>query len=333
MEFSDPSVTLIRGTFPTGQSGIRRVTAYLSFHIKAFIHILNKNPDVIFYIEPHSAFPVFLSRLVFRRTRIFIHYHEYHSPEEFFKPGMRMAKWFHHLEKSWLYPVATWVSQTNETRLKLFLGDNPEINLSNSSVLPNFPPLEWWRGDNKAWAGEQHGNDRIRLVYVGSLSRADTFIEEAVEWLKELGPAIATFDIYSYNLHTETRTYLKGVTDAQIRFHEKGVDYDELPRLLRGFHVGLILYKGNTPNYTHNASNKLFEYLSCGLDVIYPKQMMGVRPFVNVDSRPRVIECDFEKLDEFSYQLLGRQQLPPADMQLDCESELTRLERAMLDSL
>ena len=267
-EFLHEALEVVRGIFPSGTSGIRRLLAYGSFHVKSFVHLLKKRPDVILYIEPHSAFPVFLSRLFTRRPRIFIHYHEYHSPEEFQKPGMRMARWFHSLEKSRLYPVAQWISQTNESRMKLFHEGNPEIDVSKMAVLPNFPPASWWDGENRAWTLE---TAPLRLVYVGALSRVDTFIEEAVAWIKEMGPTEATLDIYSYNLHGETRAWLNRVADDQIRFHDQGIAYDELPQVLRRFHVGLILYKGNTPNYVHNASNKLFEYLSCGLDVIYPK--------------------------------------------------------------
>ncbi len=329
-DFSDSLVEMVRGTFPTGRSGLNRIFAYLSFHLKSFFHILKNKPDFILYIEPHSAFPVFLSRLVFRRALIFIHYHEYHSPEEFLKPGMRMAKWFHGIEKKWLYPTASWISQTNGDRLRMFLQDNPGVDVDKATVLPNYPSASWWSGKNKAWEGNNVA-EFTRLVYVGALSRVDTFIEEIVNWVKSKTPRF-TLDIYCYNLHPETRSYLRQATDGQVRFHEQGIPYEDLPGLLRTFHAGLILYKGNTPNYVHNASNKLFEYLACGLDVIYPNQMEGVKPFRTGTSRPRVIECDFENLSSFSYTVQNRQMLPPVSEQYDCESELGRLEQSMLSS-
>lgn len=330
-EFRHEAVDVVRGIFPTGKSGIRRFLAYGSFHLKSLFKLLKIKPDVILYIEPHSALPAFLSRLFTRRPRIFIHYHEYHSPAEFDKPGMRMAKWFHHLEKYWLYPAAEWISQTNESRLKLFLEDNPEIATSKLNILPNYPPSCWWEGVNRAWPQAEAGKQPLRIVYVGALSRADTFIEEAVAWVKELGPATAILDIYSYNLHGETRAWLNDEADDQIRFHDQGIAYDELPQLLRGFHAGLILYKSNTPNYVYNATNKLFEYLACGLDVIYPRQMIGVKSFASLVTRPRVIECDFENMVGFSFQPDERQWLPVSGKKYCCETELARLEQAMLE--
>jgi hypothetical protein len=238
---------------------------------------------------------------------------------------MRMAGWFHRLEKSRLYPEANWISQTNETRMKLFLDDNSEIQPSQAAVLPNYPPSAWWNGENRAWSGLQPVAP-IRFVYVGALSRADTFIEEAVSWIRGLGSEKATLDIFSYNLQAETRCWLRSVAGDGIRFHEEGIPYDDLPQRLRDFHAGLILYKGNTPNYIHNASNKLFEYLACGLDVLYPRQMEGVAPYACGDRRPRVIERDFYDRQEFSYSVQGRQQLPPMEERYCCETELARLE-------
>ena len=249
------------------------------------------------------------------------------------KPGMRLARICNKLEKLFLYSRARWISQTNESRLKLFLADQPGIDRSCASLLPNYPPLAWWGEENRAWRDVRTGRETIRMVYVGALSRAETFIGDVVESVKNQSIEIITLDIYSYNLHEETRKYLREVANEQIRFHESGVNYSDLPSLLKGFHVGLILYKGNTQNYVHNATNKLFEYLACGLDVIFPKQMEGVKSYATKTSKPRVIECDFDGLEGFPYNLEGRQELPFANLIYNCETELDRLEKAMMDSL
>lgn len=324
-DFSHPSVNLVRGSFPTGKRGLLRITSYLSFHFKSLIHLLKFKPEVILYIEPHSALPVFLSRFFWRKSLLFIHYHEYHRPGDFKHPGMRVARLCNFLERRWLYPAASWISQTNQDRLQLFLDDNPDVGASKARLLPNYPPSSWWTGCNRAWS--QPG-EPVRMVYVGALSRADTFIEDVVTWVMRSSTP-ATLDIFSYNMHSEARSYLQSVACGKIRFHEEGVNYDDLSGLLRGFHVGLILYKGNTPNYIFNASNKLFEYLACGLDVIYPKQMKGVKPYATMTQQPRVIECDFENMDEFAFRLEGRMILPKGQCPVTCELALASLERAM----
>ncbi len=39
-----------------------------------------------------------------------------------------------------------------------------------------------------------------------------------------------------------------------------------------------------------------FEYLACGLDIWYPKEMIGVKKYRN-DETPRVVEIDYSMLD------------------------------------
>jgi len=329
-DFAHPAVDIVRGTYPHGRRGFGRFFAYASFHMKAWWHLVKTRPGFVLYIEPHSALPALLYWPFRRRSRLFIHYHEYHAPGDYQQPGMRMARWFHRLERKWLYAAAAWISQTNPARLALFLSDHPEIQHSKCTTLANYPPASWARGENLPWHSGTDGT--IKLVYVGALSSTATYIEEAVHWVRAMSKPV-TLDVYSGNLHPDTRAFLRSIADDQIRFHEGGAPYDSLPNVLRRFHAGLILYRGATPNYVHNATNKLFEYLVCGLDVIYPAEMEGVKPYADGDSVPRVIECDFRNLSSFTYSMEGRQALPKRDIAaFSCEAELGRLERAMLSS-
>jgi hypothetical protein len=58
----------------------------------------------------------------------------------------------------------------------------------------------------------------------------------------------------------------------------------------------VIIYRAETLNYRYNETNKLFEYLICGLDVWYSHRMEGIRLHARVQVYPRVIECDFVKM-------------------------------------
>ena len=54
-------------------------------------------------------------------------------------------------------------------------------------------------------------------------------------------------------------------------------------------------------NYIYNEPNKFFEYYSSGLDVWFPKEMLAMKPNIEYDYRPSVIEVDYENfksLDE-----------------------------------
>ena len=192
----------------------------------------------------------------------------------------------------------------------MFLGDHPTLDSAKVQILPNYPPQIWHATDNRAWLLEPASP--LRLIYVGSLSRRDTFIAEVIDWVVE--NENAELDIYCYNLDGDTREFLGSIDDARVRFHAQGVDYDELPQLLSDYHVGLILYRANTPNYEFNASNKLFEYLAVGLDVWYPVQMKGVHPYATSTLRPRVFQVDFDDLENtLPERLDARASLPQND--------------------
>jgi len=78
------------------------------------------------------------------------------------------------------------------------------------------------------------------------------------------------------------------------------VPYKDLGALLSGYDIGVILYRAVTDNYIFNAPNKLFEYLACGLDVWYPKEMQGIHAYDSEDT-PKVKRLDYGKLENYSF--------------------------------
>jgi hypothetical protein len=127
----------------------------------------------------------------------------------------------------------------------------------------------------------------------------------------------------------ETRRFLSEASArcSRIRFHGEGVAYARVPEVLRGYHVGLLLHRPRTINYVYNATNKLFEYLACGLNVIDPREMLGVRPYARAAEQPRVIAWDFEDLPRMDYGRDGRLALPVAEPQPACEAVFQELEK------
>lgn len=330
--FAWPGVALHRAPDQSAVSPARRAQAYAKFHALATLRLLTDRPDAILYFEPQSSFPVFLaSRL--RRVPLFIHHHEYHSASDFQSAGMRMARIFHRLEIRALFPRARWISHTNAERLALFAGEHPEIPQENLRVLPNLPPATWDKITNRAWLSEQ--GSPLRMVYVGSLSLRDTYLEALVEWVKTQRRGAVSLDIYAYNVDPETREYLDSLTQTgDVRWFRDGVAYDDLPAVLREYHVGVVFYRARTVNYRHNASNKLFEYLACGLDVLFSSRMEGVKSFARITAAPRVIEADFEKLDRLTLSTLrNRGDIPVEPFARFADAELERLESAMLTAI
>ncbi|WP_157962224.1 glycosyltransferase family protein [Winogradskyella aurantiaca] len=187
---------------------------------------------------------------------------------------MKVVKLYHKYEKSHLFKAADWISQTNNKRLELFHEDHPNIESSNLKVLANYPPKSWAVNPDK----RIRHTFPLKFVYVGSLSLQDTYIKEFCDWVNSQ-EGNALLDIYAYNLHEDTVQYLSNLNSSYITFFRDGIEYDNIPAILLGYDIGLILYKAKTDNYKFNASNKLFEYLALNLCVMYSDKMLGVKPY------------------------------------------------------
>ncbi|MCF1190799.1 hypothetical protein LRR18_04310 [Mangrovimonas sp. AS39] len=288
------NVNIVRNYFPSvKEKGWIRLFKYFYFNLKCLMGLVFYSPDKVLYFESYSVWPVYwYLKICFKKPEIFIHYHEYCS-KDWYKNGMKLVNFYHKYELETLYNLATWISQTNLDRVKLFLKDHPNIEPSKVKALPNYPPQKW-SGFKRMKTSDKLP---IKVVYVGAISLKDTYIKEFCEWVvKQEGRVI--FDIYSYNLHQNTLEYLKGVESNYINFFEHGIEYDQIPEIINGYHVGVILYKATTINYKYNAPNKLFEYLAVGLNVWYPKVMMGIHPF----GSSKVISLDFANLGGFQYE-------------------------------
>jgi hypothetical protein len=256
------------------------------------MRLIITRPDVILYYETLSCFPAFIYKKYFRRkVRLFIHYHEYTSQEEYAK-GMILSRWGLGLEKK-LFPRTEWISHTNADRIRLFRKDNEGVLLPFIHELPNYPPRSW----QKTRATERIPGGPLRIVYVGALSMETMYTGAFANWVRTQSGAVI-WDVYSDNITPEARTFLESIENKCIRFKE-GVNYFSLPDILSKYDIGVILYKGHIPNYVYNAPNKIFEYLSCGLDVWFPRVMKGCMPLVTAGSFPKVIPLDFEMLDTF----------------------------------
>lgn len=325
-EFSEHGVEVHRARPPRSRSALQRAVALLRFHLPTTWRLLARVPRAILYFEPQSSFPVYIAT-VGRRIPVFIHYHEYHEPAQFLEKGMRLARVFRRLEER-LQKRARWISHTNPERLELFLADNPGAARDVSRVLPNMPPASWFMGSAGGWLNAPP--PPLRLVYVGSLSRQDTYIEPVVNWLRAQPRGSVTLDVFAYNTDSDTRRYLQSIDEDFITFHPSGVHYDDLPEALARFHTGLILYRANTLNYRHNASNKLFEYLAVGLDVLFPSSMLGVASYARAHEAPRVLEVDFENWESIDLAVLStRGALPSARPMPDSATALAELTAAL----
>lgn len=278
---------------------LARMVSYFRFNLACFFLLLKHRPQKVLYFETLSAAaPFFYKKLIRRKAQIFVHYHEYTSPLEY-RNGMILSRMIHRLEQK-LYPEVRWISHTNEQRMNLFRKDNEGTIQENGFVLPNYPPQSWI-----TWATrpmQNHVTD-TRFVYVGALSLETTYLMEFAEFV--LSRPDCRWDIYSDNFSDDVLRYFKTLEGSNVCF-KGGVEYDDLPAILRKYAVGLILYKGHIPNYIYNAPNKLFEYMACGLDVWFPEIMEGCMPYRQSGICPRVLAVNFNSRDSLNSTLRAR---------------------------
>ena len=297
--FKSPTLTSISRTIAPKKRDNKgfRLLKYLLFNFKTFMGLLFFNPEVILYYESYSAGPVYWYLKYFSTNkRLFIHCHEYFDPQWYAK-GMSLVKLYNTYEKKYLYPNAAWISHTNAQRVAFFLADHPNIPENRVHVVENHPPESWNSISRTKTVLNKNDKKQLKFVYVGSLSLENTFIKEFCDWVISKNGKV-TFTIYAFNTTNPTYNYLSSLHSEYINFKPGGIEYDKIPHVLSGYDIGVILYKGNTLNAKFCASNKLFEYLVCGLEVWVSKEQEGSLPYVNLASRPRVKLLDFGYLQE-----------------------------------
>jgi hypothetical protein len=296
--FKNYGVAIRRTIFPSIDKILsRRIFRFLIYHIVCFFSVLLYRPKVLLYYEPHSALAACFCLFLNRRCRLLIHYHEYREPRHFLDRGNSLARLGHWLEKKWLFRKAEWISHTNHDRIRLFLGDYPQVSPSKMHSLPNLPPRSWIATKEQT---PKSSDGTLRLIYIGAISLKDTYLEPLLKWFRNIHSDKVTLDLFINNIDPETKKFLANYCQEGLSIHLGGVPYDHLPNILPKYDIGLILYRCNTINYVYNAPNKLFEYLTCGLSVIYPNQMLGVLPYARSDCSPWVKSIDFENLYKLS---------------------------------
>lgn len=315
--FEVDGVRVYRTGFPLGRlSRLRRLWRFLVFPLMCLWVAIRHRPQVVLYYEPHSALAAFLTLLVRPRARLLIHYHEYRELPHYRDRGNLLARVGFWLESRWLFRRAVWISQTNPDRCRLFLKDCPAVNSQVLRSLPNYPPANWAA---RAGCVRPAPGRAVRLVYVGAVSLHDTYIREVVRWVKSHAADQLTLDLFVHSMDARTADFLRAEQSAGLRVVFGGVPYDSLPETLAQFDVGLIIYRCTTTNYVYNAPNKLFEYLVCGLGVLYPQQMLGVAASRQAAAGQRVRSVCYEQIDSLDPACLPRGTAAAED--IDCTSE------------
>jgi hypothetical protein len=195
------------------------------------------------------------------------------------------------------YPLAYTISQTNDERMIRFCQDNNLIRDNRFLIIPNYPPRSWYSANSQ----DRQLISPYKMVYVGyTLHNETMFVDEIFDFIKQHKEF--TLDCYLSFIPGDLSGKIKDVTD-RITIHP-AIPNENLPNVLINYSIGLVFYKGSITNAVYCASNKLFEYLACDLDVWFSEQMKGCYPYITKNTYPKVIKLDFENLDKIDIQKL-----------------------------
>ncbi len=303
---------------------ITRFIKYLYFNLLSVIYIIKSKPGKLLYFETDSSFPCYIiKKYLFKKIPVYIHYHEYFDIA-YYRKGMKLNLFYHNRE-FFLYKKADWISHTNKYRLALFNKEHPYVNDSILKVLPNYPPKDWY---TKIKRLNNEIAYPIKLVYIGALSMISMYVEELFLWInKQEGKFL--LDIYSSNIMNDVFDFLKKSKCSYIKYIGK-LNYNNIPFTLEKYDVGIIFYKNYSLNVKFCASNKLFEYLACNLDVWFSSFIEGTYDYINVATYPKVIPVDFEKLEDFDYlKAIDRKNIKYKPYNFNCEDALAELKNGL----
>lgn len=285
----------IKRTTAVVPSSASRVFSYVYFYSYCLYLLVRHQPRSVFYLETISAWPALIyKKLRGKKVKLFVHYHEYISPETY-RNNMRLLKIFHKMEQK-MYSCFSWISHTNEIRMNQFRKDYELQKITNAlfHLMPNYP--------SKYWAKKTERNvkkgAKIRLVYAGALGLETMYLREITEWVIE-NEKWLSLDIYSYNFDEKAGVFLRNIKNESVTFHGS-CSYEELPNVLSNYDVGLVIYKTYSENFMQGISNKVYEYLACGLDVWFSKEITYTSSIARNDASPKIIAVDFANLKEFN---------------------------------
>ena len=267
---------------------VRRYFSYIWFNLMSSIILLMYRVDIIIF-ETLSVFPLWFVSKINKSKKGHIHYHEYMSKTERNVSSVYLKVLFE-LEDQLLkkHPC----SHTNEDRKRLFLKEKPFLKSEMVEVRPNMPPKSWWNkyGQFK----EKSSNESTRLVYIGACDNQTMYVKEVLDWVRANQNKLE-LTIISHQLNKQTEDLIACYDTKAIRVM-KPIDYYELPKELIKHDIGLVLYKGHIPNFVYNIPNKVYEYLSCGLEVMVDIKLLSTANLTL--SKIKVV--NFEDLKSFS---------------------------------
>jgi glycosyltransferase involved in cell wall biosynthesis len=253
------------------QVGLKNFLQFISIPLKLFLKVKQYRLEYLLTYDAYSVLPAFLIKLLNRELIWCYHQHDFwESPIGMFQ------KLLYHLEYR-LVRFADYVSFPQYHRSKIFV--------SRSKIKQN--PLIVFNGPRRNWIdGKALCNQRILdlknsgyklIIYQGGLSNffgLDRLIESLCFINRPCKLLILGKELESGLIDDLKSKAKKFGLENIVIFWNEYVSYDDLPTITSFCDVGatkLTIPDSDAPindRYLAGASNKIIEYLACGLPII-----------------------------------------------------------------
>ncbi len=238
-----------------------KLNSFLTF-CKSFFRLIKIfKPDLILIYDPIPLLSYKLIK-IFKNVKSKVWYHN-HDLLTKNNVNRFSISWFAMLnEKSYINNVDVF-SLPSLLRMRYF-------NLKNISLLPNYPSLKLI-SQIKEIKNSKKTSDKLKIIYQGVISEGHG-IEEiiiAASHIQEIEFSIV--GIYDNNYLVKINKLINTYNvSSRVKIHPFFDNYKSLLKFTTEHDVGIGLYMNNNEmNKTMGtASNKIFEYIACGLVVL-----------------------------------------------------------------
>ncbi len=149
-------------------------------------------------------------------------------------------------------------------------------------------------------------NDAFIVGHVGNVGGTDHYFKEIIQAAEKLSDENIYF-VFIGRQSDEVKNIQKNIYSKKILFFDK-IPHQELSQIYPFFNIGLILYKGLSPNFEYAAPNKLYEYWAWGIkSLAHPlKGLKGVfnnevqGQLINFENQSELI-CTIKKLSKIDF--------------------------------
>lgn len=256
------SIEIPRVGQPSDWKGRMTPKQLLKFWLLCFIYLLKRrNFDVLHCHDLTSLPPAVWYKIIFPRTKIVYDCHEFYPDAISEKLGKHIGFPFFLLEKLCLNFVSKIIGISIPMREIM----KKKYGIRDFLFIPNFPTK------TEFFIGEKRSDEKLIVIYAGGIHRNRGY-EELVEAVEILSKKRVDFVVLLLGGGPLYHTIEKMVWERNLRnFIELlgPVHFTKVRNYLINADIGIALYK-KTKNSRYGLSNKIFEYICCGLPLIYP---------------------------------------------------------------